>query len=104
MAARLGWSRTGSSKRPATSEVTARIVAELEHGATPWTKPWSATAGANTPCRDQSALLGMQRCAVDLGSPQKIWLCREDEIPQNGLFLTDVARPRYQLGGSPQLG
>jgi antirestriction protein ArdC len=30
--------------------VSARIVAELEAGAAPWTKPWSATPGANTPC------------------------------------------------------
>jgi antirestriction protein ArdC len=32
------------------TEVSARIVAELERGAAPWVKPWSATAGANTPC------------------------------------------------------
>jgi|SRR5215471_3694357 len=32
------------------SEVTARIVAELETGAAlPWRKPWAATAGANQP-------------------------------------------------------
>jgi antirestriction protein ArdC len=30
--------------------ITARIVAELEAGAAPWVKPWSATPGANTPC------------------------------------------------------
>jgi antirestriction protein ArdC len=30
--------------------VSARIAAELERGAAPWVKPWSATAGANTPC------------------------------------------------------
>jgi antirestriction protein ArdC len=30
--------------------VSARIVAELERGAAPWVKPWSATPGANTPC------------------------------------------------------
>jgi antirestriction protein ArdC len=30
--------------------VSARIVAELERGAAPWIKPWSATPGANTPC------------------------------------------------------
>jgi antirestriction protein ArdC len=29
--------------------VSARIVAELERGAAPWIKPWSATPGANTP-------------------------------------------------------
>ncbi len=31
-------------------EVSARIIAELERGAAPWIKPWSATAGGNTPC------------------------------------------------------
>jgi antirestriction protein ArdC len=31
------------------SEVSARIVAELERGAAPWVKPWSATAGQNVP-------------------------------------------------------
>jgi hypothetical protein len=30
-------------------EVSARIVAELERGAAPWVKPWSATAGQNLP-------------------------------------------------------
>jgi antirestriction protein ArdC len=37
-------------KRDLYSEVSARIVAELEAGAAPWVKPWSATPGANTPC------------------------------------------------------
>jgi antirestriction protein ArdC len=32
------------------AEVSARIVAELERGAAPWIKPWSATAGRNVPC------------------------------------------------------
>src|SRR5947207_9640090 len=32
------------------ADVSARIVAELEAGAAPWVKPWSATPGANTPC------------------------------------------------------
>jgi antirestriction protein ArdC len=32
------------------AQVSARIVAELEAGAAPWIKPWSATPGANTPC------------------------------------------------------
>jgi antirestriction protein ArdC len=31
------------------SDVTARIVAELEKGAAPWIKPWSATPGKNIP-------------------------------------------------------
>jgi antirestriction protein ArdC len=37
-------------KRDLYAEVSTRIVAELERGAAPWIKPWSATAGLNTPC------------------------------------------------------
>ena len=37
-------------KRDLYAEVSARIVAELERGAAPWIKPWSAAAGMNTPC------------------------------------------------------
>jgi antirestriction protein ArdC len=37
-------------KRDLCAEVSARIVAELEAGAAPWVKPWSATPGANMPC------------------------------------------------------
>jgi antirestriction protein ArdC len=37
-------------KRDLYAEVSARLVAELEAGAAPWVKPWSATPGANTPC------------------------------------------------------
>src|SRR4030081_2745692 len=37
-------------KRDLYAEVSTRIVAELEAGAAPWVKPWSASPGANTPC------------------------------------------------------
>jgi antirestriction protein ArdC len=37
-------------KRDLYADVSARIIAELEAGAAPWIKPWSATPGANTPC------------------------------------------------------
>jgi antirestriction protein ArdC len=37
-------------KRDLYSGVSDRIVAELEAGAAPRIKPWSATPGANTPC------------------------------------------------------
>jgi antirestriction protein ArdC len=37
-------------KRDLYAAVSARIVAELEAGAAPWIKPWSATAGQNVPC------------------------------------------------------
>lgn len=37
-------------RRDLYADVSARIIAELERGPPPWVKPWSATAGANTPC------------------------------------------------------
>jgi antirestriction protein ArdC len=37
-------------KRDLYEDVSRRIVAELEAGAAPWIKPWSASPGANTPC------------------------------------------------------
>ena len=37
-------------KRDLYSEVSERIIGELERGALPWIKPWAATAGANVPC------------------------------------------------------
>src|SRR5215471_3260861 len=37
-------------KRDLYADVSARIIAELESGAAPWVKPWSATPGRNTPC------------------------------------------------------
>jgi antirestriction protein ArdC len=36
-------------KRDLYTEVTARILSELERGAAPWVKPWSATPGQNVP-------------------------------------------------------
>jgi antirestriction protein ArdC len=36
-------------KRDLYAEVSKRIVAELEQGATPWIRPWSVTAGQNVP-------------------------------------------------------
>jgi antirestriction protein ArdC len=36
-------------KRDLYAEVSARIIAELERGAAPWVRPWSATPGQNVP-------------------------------------------------------
>jgi N-terminal domain of anti-restriction factor ArdC len=36
-------------KRDLYAEVSTRIVAELEAGAAPWGKPWSATPGCSIP-------------------------------------------------------
>ena len=47
---RFNYRQWALMKRDLYAEVSARIVAELEAGATPWIKPWSATPGANTPC------------------------------------------------------
>jgi antirestriction protein ArdC len=58
-------------KRDLYAEVSARIVAELEHGAAPWVKPWSATPGQNVP---QNAVTNRpySGCNVIL-----LWLARE---------------------------
>src|SRR5262245_33175315 len=37
-------------KRDVYAEVSARSITELEAGAAPWGKPWSATPLADTPC------------------------------------------------------
>jgi antirestriction protein ArdC len=42
--------QTLTTSRDLYQSVTTRILAELENGAVPWLKPWSATAGANVPC------------------------------------------------------
>jgi antirestriction protein ArdC len=47
---RISHSQRATMKRDLYAEVSARIIAELETGAPPWVKPWSATPGANTPC------------------------------------------------------
>src|ERR1700719_2394952 len=43
-------SRILSEKRDLYSAVTARILAQLEAGAAPWIKPWSAMPGQGVPC------------------------------------------------------
>jgi hypothetical protein len=47
---RISYRQRVLMKRDLYAEVSARIVVELEAGAAPWIKPWSATPGANTPC------------------------------------------------------
>jgi antirestriction protein ArdC len=58
-------------KRDVYSEVSARIVSELERGAAPWIKPWSATPGQNVP---QNAVTNRpySGCNVIL-----LWLARD---------------------------
>jgi antirestriction protein ArdC len=63
------------------AEVSTRIVAELERGAAPWIKPWSATAGQNVP---QNAVTNRpySGCNVIL-----LWLARNRGWP-TPRFLT----------------
>jgi antirestriction protein ArdC len=58
-------------KRDLYDEVSARIISELERGAAPWIKPWSATAGHNVP---QNAVTNRpySGCNVIL-----LWLARD---------------------------
>ena len=52
-------------RRDLYAEVTSRILAELERGAAPWVKPWSATPGQNIPQNAvTSALFWLQRYPV----------------------------------------
>src|SRR4051812_19032596 len=53
------------------AEVSARIIAELERGAAPWVKPWSATAGHNVP---QNAVSGRPYSG---GNVVLLWLARD---------------------------
>jgi antirestriction protein ArdC len=68
-------------KRDLYAEVSARIIAELERGAAPWVKPWSATAGQNVP---QNAVTSRpySGCNVIL-----LWLARNHGWP-SPRFLT----------------
>src|SRR5712671_6736005 len=58
-------------KRDLYAEVSARIICELERGAAPWVKPWSATPGQNVP---QNAVTSRpySGCNVIL-----LWLARD---------------------------
>ncbi len=70
MAATL-YQRGGVMKRDLYAEVSARIVAELERGAAPWIKPWSATAGANTPCNAAKLSQWHNRSPTYSGKPSR---------------------------------
>ena len=53
-------------RRDLYAEVTSRILAELDRGAAPWVKPWSATPGQNVPQNavTNRPLLRLQRYPV----------------------------------------
>ena len=82
-------------RRDLDAEVSARIVAELERGAAPWIKPWSATAGANTPCNAVTNR-PYSGCNVIL-----LWLARNRGWP-TPRFLT--FKQAIEAGGSVRKG
>ena len=102
-------------KRDLYAEVSARIVAELEAGAAPWVKPWSATPGANTPCNAVSnrpysgcnvVLLWMAQ-AAGYRTPRFLTFKQALELGGNrpqgrarhqGLFREATADPRPRRG------
>ena len=82
-------------KRDLYAEVSARIIAELERGAAPWIKPWSATAGQNVP---QNAVTNRpySGCNVIL-----LWLARDRGWP-TPRFLT--FKQAFEAGGNVRKG
>ena len=82
-------------KRDLYTEVTARILEELERGAAPWVKPWSATPGQNVP---QNAVSNRpySGCNVVL-----LWLTRGQGWP-TPRFLT--FKQAQEAGGSVRKG
>jgi antirestriction protein ArdC len=82
-------------KRDLYFEVTSRILAELERGAAPWIKPWSATPGQNVP---QNAVSNRpySGCNVIL-----LWLTRGRGWPRPR-FLT--FKQAQEAGGSVRKG
>jgi antirestriction protein ArdC len=98
-------------KRDLYAEVSARIVAELEAGAAPWVKPWSATPGANTPCNAVSnrpysgcnvVLLWMAQAAViarrAFSHSSRLWIWAATCARHEGVFREATPSPRERRG------
>lgn len=83
-------------KRDLYAEVSARIISELERGAAPWVKPWSATAGQNVP---QNAVTNRpySGCNVIL-----LWLARGRGWATTPRFLT--YKQAIEAGGHVRKG
>jgi antirestriction protein ArdC len=82
-------------KRDLCAEVSTRIIAELERGAAPWIKPWSATAGQNVP-RNAVTNRPYSGCNVIL-----LWLARNRGWP-TPRFLT--FKQAIEAGGNVRKG
>jgi antirestriction protein ArdC len=83
-------------KRDLYAEVSARIVAELEAGAAPWVKPWSATPGANSPC-NAATNRPYSGCNVVL-----LWMAQAAAGYRSPRFLT--FKQALELGGNVRKG
>src|ERR1700694_1469177 len=99
------WSRDITArramKRDLYAEVSTRIVAELEAGAAPWVKPWSATAGIKHAMqrRDQSDLLRMQRLVVVDGTDGRLSHASLSDIQTGFGARRQRAEGRARAGG-----
>ena len=82
-------------RRDLYSGVSARIIAELERGAAPWIKPWSATAGQNVP-QNAATNRPYSGCNVIL-----LWLARNRGW-QTPRFLT--FKQAIEAGGNVRKG
>lgn len=82
-------------KRDLYAEVSARIIAELERGAAPWVKPWSATAGHNVPC-NAATNRPYSGCNVVL-----LWLSQQAGYRTSRYLTYNQAR---DLGGNVRKG
>ena len=80
-------------KRDIYADVSARIVKELEAGAAPWVKPWSATAGQNVP---QNAVTDRpySGCNVIL-----LWLARDRGWPTPRFSLSSKQSTPAAMSG-----
>jgi antirestriction protein ArdC len=83
-------------KRDLYTEVTARILAELEQGAAPWIKPWSATPGMNHP-HNAATARPYSGCNVVL-----LWMAMQRQGWAVPSFLT--FKQAQELGGSVRKG
>ena len=83
-------------KRDLYSDVTARILAELESGAAPWIKPWSATPGLNHP-HNAATSRPYSGCNVVL-----LWMTAQRHGYVTPRYLT--FNQAQELGGSVRKG
>jgi len=83
-------------KRDLYAEVTSRILTELERGAAPWVKPWSATPGLNHP-HNAATSRPYSGCNVVL-----LWMAMQRQGWSVPRFVT--FKQALELGGNVRKG